>query len=160
MTIDDICRSLESHKQWLSRNTKHPEDVFQDGVVALLTQGESEIKRLHKQGKLHAWFHVTLKNIIINQHNKLSVEVVYTDQLDHIPSHEYNLPKTEKEIKDKLIKSVKGYWYDKAIFYLYLEKESVRGVARKTGIPFQSLAATIKKCKEDILNDYITTKVG
>lgn len=158
--IDQICRDLEKHKHWLCKLTKHPEDLFQDGVMALLTIDESRIIKLHQAGKIDAYFSRTVKNIAADEYRKREVEIVFTDELDSVPAEMYNLPRTETEIKETLINSIKGYWYDKTIFSLYLEKESVRAVARKTGIPFPSLAKTIKKCKQDILNDFITRKVG
>ena len=156
MSIDQICTELETHKRWICKVSKHHEDIFQDGVVALLSQDKNKIIDLHQRGKLNAYFRKIIKNILSAEYRKKKIEVVLTNEFDYIASCSYSLPKSESEIKEIIINSIGGYWYDRIIFSLYLEKESIRRVSKKTGIPFQSIAKTIEKCKNNLLNDYVT----
>ena len=71
-------------------------------------------------------------------------------QTDH-PIEEINDIVQREEIArqcDKAISSL--HWYDEKIMREYIEIGSLRGVALSTGIPFTSVAGTVRKARKQI----------
>ena len=149
----------QNHKEWI-RIIKHfgekhyAEDIVQETYIKIYTANSCH-KAIVK-GKINTGFvWIALRNNFITfQKEKAKGKKIDIEQVSNI----YESPKNIQQYisNDKLevliLKEMTTWdWYDSRLFRLYIESEiSMRNLSAETGISFNSIANTIKKCKEKL----------
>lgn len=154
MYQDEMQLLVNKKKKWFNIlmhfgcHPDHCEDIIQDmylKVFSKLNQG-ADIK--YKNGSIN-YFYIfkILRSLYIDiKRKEKNIVFIEIDLLYKMESHEFNTDlylKIENELK-------RMYWYDRKVFEIINEGESIRKLSKKTGISYHSLYNTFKKVKNKI----------
>ena len=149
----------QRHNEWIRIIKKfgekhYAEDIVQETYIKIYTA--NSCSKAVVKGTINTGFvWIALRNNYITfQKEKAKGKKI---DIENIPELISKPIETKKYIyNDKLEVRIlqeihKWDWYDNKLFYEYIENDiSMRTLAKNTGISFNSIANTIKKCKEKI----------
>jgi len=134
-------------------------DLFNEIVLIFCEMPDDKLTKLY-QDKLYFKYYIirTIYNTWFSRTSPFARKYSrdrkteeFTDDIEVVNDEIYNyesdlkLAKLERELN-------KMSWYDRRLFYEYLEAGSCRKLAEKTGIHFTSIYKTVKKVKEILKN--------
>ena len=157
-TIDDAVQELMLY--FLQMNPETLKRIYdQDGKKGLLNYGAVALRRSLDRPRSKYYYKYRKYYTNIDGASITNYETPNNKHITNIPDETY---KEENEIKtwelyekvDKVLDNV--YWYDRKIYYLYYEGETLDSLAKKTGISRNSLFTTIDNVRQllkDKLNE-------
>ena len=147
--LDKLCKRLlttEAFKLLVHRFGLDPDDVLQEVALVLCKQAPEMLEKI--DNSFNFWVSRVIMNMCgsTGQLGKLKgrmIEAVELVDFDYDPAIDERIEAVEDCIG-------KMYWYDKDMFYTYIEKGSLRKVEAATGIPYISVWNTVNKVKEKV----------
>lgn len=166
MQKSDVIKLLSDKKylivcRKIAKGNSLYKDLYQESILALLEYPDSFFETL----RCPECFFI---KIVERSWNSKTSRFYYKYCKQQHTSLEYDIAeetydtdsdqKTEQQcmhIKQQLDQQ---YWYDRIIWDMYQIEGSTRKVGRRLGIPFRSIANTIKKVKQSIYENTIISK--
>jgi len=148
-TINDI---FKKHKVWvdivcsLGCNPQTAEDIVQEMYIKIHKKKQSGLNIDYGDNDFNYYYVFrTLKNLFYDLKRKQNkVKIIDIEYCNNMSSNDnfIDYQVAYNEIKKTLNKM---YWYDKKVYELIEQGQSVAQLSRKTGIPYYSLYNTYKK---------------
>jgi hypothetical protein len=133
-------------------------DLLQDVAVVICEKSPEELEKLNEY--FDFWVSRVIMNMasktgttgkITNKRKKLIVDYIVEKDVENLEEtlsdYNHNIDKRHKQIETLLDEM---YWYDRDMFYTYLECGSLRKVEAVTNIPYSSVFSTVNKVKKHI----------
>ena len=156
--MDKIKILGENHKEWLLMAQKMgigdlAEDIVQDTYIRIIRLNyiEGIVKDDGSLNKFYMWLSIRAVHVDYLRSNPMqlvSLDEVQKDyEQEDLEKHE-SFERIHKKIQEEIDT---WHWYDAMLFRVYMEgNESMRDIAKKSGISLTSIFNTIKNCKERI----------
>lgn len=168
-----LSKLVEKHDDWIDivkslagRDYDYAEDVVQDAYIRIhkyiekgrdLSYGEDGVNTFY--------FYLTLKSVFFGDMRESSVEnkderVHLTDNIlmefvDNVDNPDFECKYSDELIKEVFLEISSWDWYDRNVFIAYFTTDnSMRKMAKETGIGLHSLYAYIKRGREIILDKF------
>ncbi len=148
-TINDI---FKKHKVWVDIvcsfgcNPQTAEDIVQEMYIKIHKKKQSGLNIDYGDNDFNYYYVFrTLKNLFYDLKRKQNkVKIIDIEYCNNMSSNDnfIDYQVAYNEIKKTLNKM---YWYDKKVYELIEQGQSVAQLSRKTGIPYYSLYNTYKK---------------
>ncbi len=148
-TINDI---FKKHKVWVDIvcsfgcNPQTAEDIVQEMYIKIHKKKQSGLNIDYGDNDFNYYYVFrTLKNLFYDLKRKQNkVKIIDIEYCNNMISNDnfIDYQVAYNEIKKTLNKM---YWYDKKVYELIEQGQSVAQLSRKTGIPYYSLYNTYKK---------------
>ena len=148
-TINDI---FKKHKVWVDIvcsfgcNPQTAEDIVQEMYIKIYKKKQSGLNIDYGDNDFNYYYVFrTLKNLFYDLKRKQNkVKIIDIEYCNNMSSNDnfIDYQVAYNEIKKTLNKM---YWYDKKVYELIEQGQSVAQLSRKTGIPYYSLYNTYKK---------------
>ena len=148
-TINDI---FKKHKVWVDIvcsfgcNPQTAEDIVQEMYIKINKKKQSGLNIDYGDNDFNYYYVFrTLKNLFYDLKRKQNkVKIIDIEYCNNMSSNDnfIDYQVAYNEIKKTLNKM---YWYDKKVYELIEQGQSVAQLSRKTGIPYYSLYNTYKK---------------
>ena len=142
-TIDDAVQELMLY--FLQMNPETLKRIYkQDGKKGLLNYGAVALRRSLDSPRSKYYYKYRKYYTKIDGASIATYETPNNKHITNIPDESYKEETKTWQMYEKLDKVLDTlYWYDKQIYYLYYEGETLDSLAKKTGISRNSLFTTI-----------------
>ena len=142
------------HKEWIEIvssfgcNKEIAEDLVQEMYIKIQLKLEKGLDIYYNEKEINYYYiFKTLKTLFYDLKRKgKKVTMVSIDDL-HLTTTDINYDEPYNKIKEKLSKM---YWYDRKVFEIINEGESIAEFSRKSKIHYYSLYNTYKKVKSKL----------
>ncbi len=144
---------FKKHKTWVDIvmtfgcNKRTAEDITQEMYIKIQLKLESGLDIMYEDDINYYYIFKTLKTLFLDLKRKgKNINIV---PLDHVQltNSDVNFQQSYDKVKDALSKM---YWYDRKVFEIINEGESIAEFSRKSYIQYYSLYNTYKKVKNKL----------
>tara|TARA_R100001460_G_scaffold28282_3_gene56692 strand:+ start:1610 stop:2086 length:477 start_codon:yes stop_codon:yes gene_type:complete len=145
---------VDKRKKWINIlyhfgcEPKDVDDILQDMYLKVFEKLNEGSNINYKDDSINYYYiFKILRSIFVNmkrkEKNTIIVDLDYLSKIEGDQANTETYLKIEGELKTM-------YWYDRKIFEIITEGESISTLSRKTGISYYSLYKTFKKVKKKI----------
>ncbi len=144
---------FKKHKTWVDIvmtfgcNKRTAEDITQEMYIKIQLKLESGLDIMYEDDINYYYIFKTLRTLFLDLKRKgKNINIV---PLDHVQltNSDVNFQQSYDKVKDALSKM---YWYDRKVFEIINEGESIAEFSRKSYIQYYSLYNTYKKVKNKL----------
>ena len=144
---------FKKHKTWVDIvmtfgcNKRTAEDITQEMYIKIQLKLESGLDIMYEDDINYYYIFKTLRTLFLDLKRKgKNINIV---PLDHVQltNSDINFEESYEKVKDALSKM---YWYDRKVFEIINEGESIAEFSRKSYIQYYSLYNTYKKVKNKL----------
>ena len=143
----------KKHKTWIDIvmtfgcNKRTAEDLTQEMYIKIQLKLENGLDIMYNDEINYYYIFKTLRTLFLDLKRKgKNIKVIPIDHV-HLTDSDINFEKSYEKVKDALSKM---YWYDRKVFEIINEGESIAEFSRKSYIQYYSLYNTYKKVKNKL----------
>jgi len=153
MVKEKMILIFKKHKTWVDIvmtfgcNKRTAEDITQEMYIKIQLKLESGLDIMYEDDINYYYIFKTLRTLFLDLKRKgKNINIV---PLDHVQltNSDVNFQQSYDKVKDALSKM---YWYDRKVFEIINEGESIAEFSRKSYIQYYSLYNTYKKVKNKL----------
>jgi|TARA_R100001480_G_scaffold151180_1_gene152366 hypothetical protein len=128
-------------------NKRTAEDLTQEMYIKIQLKIEDGLDIMYNDEINYYYIFKTLRTLFLDLKRKgKNISVVPLDHV-HLTNNDVNYTDAYEKVKDELSKM---YWYDRKVFEIINEGESIAEFSRKSYIQYYSLYNTYKKVKDKL----------
>jgi len=143
----------KKHKTWIDIvmtfgcNKRTAEDLTQEMYIKIQLKLENGLDIMYNDDINYYYIFKTLRTLFLDLKRKgKNIKVIPIDHV-HLTDSDINFEESYEKVKDALKKM---YWYDRKVFEIINEGESIAEFSRKSYIQYYSLYNTYKKVKNKL----------
>ncbi len=143
----------KKHKTWIDIvmtfgcNKRTAEDLTQEMYIKIQLKLENGLDIMYNDEINYYYIFKTLRTLFLDLKRKgKNIKVISIDHV-HLTDSDINFEESYEKVKDALSKM---YWYDRKVFEIINEGESIAEFSRKSYIQYYSLYNTYKKVKNKL----------
>ena len=143
----------KKHKTWIDIvmtfgcNKRTAEDLTQEMYIKIQLKLENGLDIMYNDEINYYYIFKTLRTLFLDLKRKgKNIKVIPIDHV-HLTDSDINFEESYEKVKDALSKM---YWYDRKVFEIINEGESIAESSRKSYIQYYSLYNTYKKVKNKL----------
>lgn len=143
----------KKHKTWIDIvmtfgcNKRTAEDLTQEMYIKIQLKLENGLDIMYNDEINYYYIFKTLRTLFLDLKRKgKNIKVIPIDHV-HLTDSDINFEESYEKVKDALSKM---YWYDRKVFEIINEGESIAEFSRKSYIQYYSLYNTYKKVKNKL----------
>jgi len=143
----------KKHKTWIDIvmtfgcNKRTAEDLTQEMYIKIQLKLENGLDIMYNDEINYYYIFKTLRTLFLDLKRKgKNIKVIPIDHV-HLTDNDINFEESYEKVKDALSKM---YWYDRKVFEIINEGESIAEFSRKSYIQYYSLYNTYKKVKNKL----------
>jgi DNA-directed RNA polymerase specialized sigma24 family protein len=153
MIKDKMILIAKKHKTWIDIvmtfgcNKRTAEDLTQEMYIKIQLKLENGLDIMYNDDINYYYIFKTLRTLFLDLKRKgKNIKVIPIDHV-HLTDSDINFEESYTKVKDALSKM---YWYDRKVFEIINEGESIAEFSRKSYIQYYSLYNTYKKVKNKL----------
>ena len=153
MIKDKMILIAKKHKTWIDIvmtfgcNKRTAEDLTQEMYIKIQLKLENGLDIMYNDEINYYYIFKTLRTLFLDLKRKgKNIKVIPIDHV-HLTDSDINFEESYEKVKDALSKM---YWYDRKVFEIINEGESIAEFSRKSYIQYYSLYNTYKKVKNKL----------
>jgi len=153
MIKDKMILIAKKHKTWIDIvmtfgcNKRTAEDLTQEMYIKIQLKLENGLDIMYNDEINYYYIFKTLRTLFLDLKRKgKNIKVIPIDHV-HLTDNDINFEESYEKVKDALSKM---YWYDRKVFEIINEGESIAEFSRKSYIQYYSLYNTYKKVKNKL----------
>jgi len=153
MIKDKMILIAKKHKTWIDIvmtfgcNKRTAEDLTQEMYIKIQLKLENGLDIMYNDEINYYYIFKTLRTLFLDLKRKgKNIKVISIDHV-HLTDSDINFEESYEKVKDALSKM---YWYDRKVFEIINEGESIAEFSRKSYIQYYSLYNTYKKVKNKL----------
>ena len=143
----------KKHKTWIDIvmtfgcNKRTAEDLTQEMYIKIQLKLENGLDIMYNDEINYYYIFKTLRTLFLDLKRKgKNIKVIPIDHV-HLTDSDINFEESYEKVKDALSKM---YWYNRKVFEIINEGESIAEFSRKSYIQYYSLYNTYKKVKNKL----------
>jgi len=143
----------KKHKTWIDIvmtfgcNKRTAEDLTQEMYIKIQLKLENGLDIMYNDDINYYYIFKTLRTLFLDLKRKgKNIKVIPIDHV-HLTDSDINFEESYEKVKNALKKM---YWYDRKVFEIINEGESIAEFSRKSYIQYYSLYNTYKKVKNKL----------
>jgi DNA-directed RNA polymerase specialized sigma24 family protein len=153
MIQDKMILIANKHKNWVDIvmtfgcNKRTAEDLTQEMYIKIQLKLEKGLDIMYEDDINYYYIFKTLRSLFLDLKRKgKNISMIPLDNI-HLTNNDVNYDESYDKVKEALSKM---YWYDRKVFEIINQGESIAEFSRKSYIHYYSLYNTYKKVKDKL----------